>query len=368
MRSIVIEAGVSGVLALQQLLSWGLNQDVLEGISESDKNLLTLGRVINEEKGGYKVVTKYGVKSAKVSGKYQFACLVDTDYPTVGDWVLCFGEDALLIDRLVDRTTLFCRRKSGTSNESQSIAANLDIVFIVTSVNSDFNLRRIERYLALVRNGGISPVIVLNKSDLGVAQDSLTALAKVAPGVLTISVSGLTGENMTQMLEVVSGGKTAALVGSSGVGKSTILNQLLGKSTQQVQDIRSEDDRGRHTTTSRSMFLLPGGGILIDTPGVREVGMTDGEEGVKETFADLDLMALDCRFSNCGHESEPGCAILAAIEAGSLDLNRLKSWRKLQRERFRHEVSQDVRLLSDVKRQRRLSARRLRASNKKGIY
>lgn len=183
-----------------------------------------------------------------------------------------------------------------------------------------------------------------------------------------IAVSAITGDNMASLSALFTEGTTAALVGSSGVGKSTILNELLKSSVQSVQDIRGSDDKGRHTTTSRSMFMLPDGGLLIDTPGVREVGMTEDDDGVREIFSDLDQLAINCKFSNCSHQSEPGCAVQAAVAEGRLDSDRIKSWKKMQREQRFQEASRDQRLMSNIKKEYKQRTKKYRASQKKGIF
>lgn len=353
---------------MTMLQSWGLSPFFIDQISESDRNSYTLGRIINEEKGAFRLVTDEGIKTAQISGRYEFRCLDEKDLPAVGDWVLCFGDDHLLIDRLLTRSTALARRKAGSENRSQLIAANLDFVLIVTSLNTDLNIRRLERYLTLAINGGIKPVIVLSKADLANGNSATLALQQALYGIDSYVVSATTGTNMQVLTELFSNGQTGALVGSSGVGKSTILNYLLGENKQLVQDIRSEDDRGRHTTTSRSMFQLPHGGVLIDMPGIREVGMTEDDSGARDVFRDLDQSAVNCRFSNCTHDTEPGCAIQAAVAAGDLDLERIKSWQKLKREQLRHEAARDTRLMMEIKKKRKQFARKIRAGNRKGIW
>lgn len=350
------------------LQSWGLGPYFIDQISESDRNSYTLGRITNEEKGAYKVITEKGFRTAQISGRYEFRCADEKDLPTVGDWVLCFGADVLLIDRLLNRSTTLARRKAGSEDRSQLIAVNLDFVLIITSLNMDLNIRRLERYLALAINGGIKPIIVLSKADLADGSNASQALQHALYGIDSYVVSAVTGTNMHALQELFSSGKTGALVGSSGVGKSTLLNFLLGEERQTVQNIRNEDDRGRHTTTSRSMFQLPGGGVLIDMPGIKEVGMTEDDTGVQDIFRDLDSIVIQCRFSNCSHVAEPGCEILAMVDAGTLDVERIKSWQKLKREQLRHEAARDARLMTEIKKERKHSARRIRAGNQKGIW
>jgi ribosome biogenesis GTPase len=353
---------------VSKLKTWGFTSFFTQQLTESDLRSYTVGRIINQEKGGYKLITEHGIKPGQLSGRYEFTCIEDKDFPAVGDWVLCFGEDVLMVDRLLTRQTLLARKKVGFGSQSQILAANLDYVFIVTSLNGELNLRRLERYLALAKNGGITPIVILNKSDLGGSIETIKELDQTFPGTEHIAVSAATGDNMDSLAKLLSEGMTAALVGSSGVGKSTILNELLKTSVQWTQDIRISDDKGRHTTTSRSMFALPSGGLLIDTPGIREVGMTENDEGVREIFADLDHLALGCKFSNCNHQSEPGCSVIEAVNKGVLEEDRIKSWKKMQREQRHQEAARDQRLMSNIKKEYKQLAKRVRASQKKGIF
>ncbi len=353
---------------MSKLRDWGYTPFFSEQVSESDLKSYTVGRIINQEKGGYKLITEQGAKVAQLSGRYEFSCIEDKDFPAVGDWVLCFGDDVLMVDRLLTRKTILTRKKVGGGSQSQILAANLDYVFIVTSLNGELNLRRLERYLALAKNGGITPVVILSKSDIGKSETAIRGLEEIAPGTQFIAVSTVTGDNMASLSALFTEGTTAALVGSSGVGKSTILNELLKSSVQSVQDIRGSDDKGRHTTTSRSMFMLPDGGLLIDTPGVREVGMTEDDDGVREIFSDLDQLAINCKFSNCSHQSEPGCAVHAAVAEGRLDSDRIKSWKKMQREQRFQEASRDQRLMSNIRKEYKQRTKKYRAGQKKGIF
>jgi ribosome biogenesis GTPase len=253
--------------------------------------------------------------------------------PVVGDWVaLIDGPGRASIQHVLERRTTLLRRAAGTRNEPQVVAVNVDVFFVVTSANRDFNERRLERYVAAVWNSGAAPVIVLNKIDLGDdLAPLLEAVERAAIGIPLVRVSAATGEGLDELRSHIRPGLTVGFIGSSGVGKSSLTNRLLGRDVQAVAGLR-DDDRGRHTTTARQLIQLAEGGVLIDTPGMRELGLLDDDGGIDVTFADIAALAESCRFRDCRHEGEPGCAVAAAIEARELPAERLTSYRKLLRE------------------------------------
>ncbi|WP_428772620.1 ribosome small subunit-dependent GTPase A [Vibrio sp.] len=256
----------------------------------------------------------------------------------VGDWILIDKQGQFV--RLLERESLFQRKASGPRVTQQYIAANIDTVFIVCSVNDDFNLSRIERYLAVARQAQVEPVVVLTKIDLVANWHELRqSLQAIDPLMSIEAVNALEPSSRDKLLDWCGNGKTVALVGSSGVGKSTLINTLLGLECQLTGSIREDDSKGRHTTTARSLHLMPSGGVLIDTPGMRELQLTECADGVAETFSDIEQLAERCRFSDCEHSSEPGCAVTAAIESGDLDSRRLDNYRKLKREQARNSTS-----------------------------
>lgn len=251
---------------------------------------------------------------------------------TAGDWLL-LDRETLRPRRLLQRKSLFMRRAAGTGRKLQLIAANVDTLFIVSSCNQDFNTPRLERYLAWARAAGVTPVIVLTKTDLTDAPENFVrAAAKLLPGLLVEALDARDPDDVACLLPWCARGQTVALVGSSGVGKSTLINTLTGSDRIATQNIREDDDKGRHTTSGRALYRLPTGGWLLDTPGMRELPLTEVRTGLEEVFADITTLARACRFNDCRHEAEPGCAIRAAIDRGVLDAGRLKRWRKLAAE------------------------------------
>ena len=320
-------------MKLEQL---GWNSDLQKHFLASKMQNCIPARVAEENRDHYRVFSQQGEFLATIAGKIRFYAEGRTDFPVVGDWVLITprrSEGRATIETILPRKTVLARKTAGKAFRQQVIAANVETIFIVTSLNQDLNPRRIERYLAIAWESGSLPVVLLNKADL--CPDAISfqeSIERVAPAVPVHVLSGLTGKGTEQILLYLKIGKTAAFIGSSGVGKSTIINSLAGHEIQSVQDIRQSDDRGRHTTSSRQMMLLPNGGIVIDTPGMREIGMWESISGLSKTFPDLEELAFECRFRDCHHRGEPGCAVAKAIEKGLIDAERLDHYRKLEAE------------------------------------
>jgi len=293
------------------------------------------GRVVEEQRGTYGVRTEAGEWLVTISGRMRHAAVRRVDFPTVGDWVAIKvrpEEKKATLQAILPRKSKLSRKAPGKETDEQLIAANLDIVFVVTSLNKDFNTRRLERYLAMVRESGAAPVVLLSKAD--VAPDpgfTLRAVQAAAAGVPVITVSAVTGVGLEALEPFLKRGKTVAIVGSSGVGKSTLINRLLGSPRQAVQDVREGDDRGRHTTTFRRLIPLPQGGLLIDTPGMRELQLWD-VQGVVDTFADVLALIETCRFRDCRHHTDAGCAVQSAIQEGRLPADRYAHYLKLGKE------------------------------------
>jgi ribosome biogenesis GTPase / thiamine phosphate phosphatase len=289
------------------------------------------GRVSTVTKSGCKVITKEGEIRARVPGKMR----KDSLLPAVGDWVALSRDDSgtYTIHVILPRKSKISRKDAGRVTGEQVIATNVDVAFIVTSLNKDLNLRRLERYLAIARQSEVEPVIVLNKADIcpdaGPAIDDVKA---IAPGVPVFSISATEKTGIGTLAPYLKEGKTVVLLGSSGVGKSTIINALEGFGRQKVGDIREDDSRGRHTTTSRELIILENGGVVIDNPGMRELQLWDAGGGLAETFRDIEELMKQCKFSDCQHDTEPGCAIKMALKEGTLSEVRMESYRKLKRE------------------------------------
>ena len=297
---------------------------------------LVPGRIVSEHKGIYQIQCEKGQLLATISGKLRFDAINRADFPAVGDWVAYkprAGEEKAIIHSVMPRKSKFSRKKAGITTEEQIVASNIDTVFIVNALNADFNLRRLERYLSLAWESGATPVILLSKADLCPnITDYIQQTESIALGVPVIPISAGKRIGLERLSPYLGEGRTVALLGSSGVGKSTLANALYGEELQHVHSIREEDDKGRHTTTCRELIVLKDGGIIIDTPGMRELQLWDGEEGIHTSFSDIEELARHCRFNDCRHETEPGCQVQAAILAGALDKKRFKSYCKLQKE------------------------------------
>jgi ribosome biogenesis GTPase len=327
-------------------------------------------RVVLEHQHIYRVATAIDDMAAVVAGRLRHAAQRRSDYPAVGDWVAITrpGDGTrAIIHAVLPRRSRFSRKVAGSETEAQIVAANIDVVFIVAGLDRDFNPRRIERYLVTTWEGGATPVVVLNKADLvSDVEPRLEAIHAIAPGVPVHAVSCKSGHALSALEAYLEPGRTVALLGSSGVGKSTIINRLSGFDRQRTREVRDHDSRGRHTTTNRELVVLPGGGLLIDTPGMRELQLWDVGEALHDTFDDIRRIAAGCHFRDCRHDTEPRCAVKDAVEAGQLPRERLQNFSRLQREIDQLAARQDERLMLESKRRDRAVHRAQRQHKPRG--
>ena len=337
-------------------LGWDLSWEALRatiGIGSGEP-----ARVAVQHRGGYLLHSAEGEIEAAVSGRFRHETRAPADFPVVGDWVLVRDD---VIHAVLPRRTAFSRKTNLGPTEAQVVAANVDVVFVVAALDVEPNVRRLERYLTLAYESGAEPVVLLNKADLCADTDAaLAAVSRVVPGTPVHAVSARSGDALEVMATHCRPGRTAVFLGPSGVGKTTLLNLVSG--TERATAPIRADGRGRHTTTGRELVLVDGRGIVIDTPGMRELQLWDADAGLSAVFGDIEVLGRGCRFSDCAHDGEPGCAIGAALADGRLDAERYGSYRKLQREEAHLAGKRDARSAADAKRQHRIDARSARRS------
>jgi len=313
---------------------------------------LTVARVAIEHRNSYILRSEFGEITGEITGKFRHQA-TQAEFPGVGDWVVISlreSEKSATIHSVLPRKSKFSRQSIGGITTEQIVAANVDTVFLVSGLDGDFNPRRIERYLVLAWESGANPVIVLNKADLCKnIEDCLNQVENIALGVPIITISAANSQGLSALQIYLQPGQTVALLGSSGVGKSTITNQLKGEAIQAVKAVRQGDDRGKHTTTHRELILLPNGSLIIDTPGMREIQIWASEDSLQSTFEDIETLAEECRFRDCQHEQEPGCAVQQALQDGKLDYSRFLSYQKLQKELNYLSQKQDQKVYIDTK-------------------
>ncbi len=307
-----------------------------EAFAPWEKEGRIAARVAIQHRGGYEVWTADGVLTADVPGRFRHQSSKASDYPAVGDWVAIEtvpGEDRAIIHAVLPRRTKLSRTAPGVATEEQLVVTNVDEIFVLESLATPPNLRRIERFLTFAAESGARPTVILTKADLALdVAGALKAVADLGHKAEVLAVSSLQGQGLDAIRKRIRKGRTFVLLGRSGAGKSTLINQLAGEECQFVLPVRADDQKGRHATTSREMVFLPGGGVLIDTPGLRELQLWEGAEGLETAFAEIDALAVQCRFTNCRHEGEPGCAVRQALQDGTLGKPRLDAYFKLRNE------------------------------------
>ncbi len=312
-----------------KLQRYGLNTRIEQEASLHEE--LVLARISEQHRDIYRVITEEEELHATISGKLRYQAISSTDLPGVGDWAMVERvQERAIIHQILHRRSVIRRKAAGTSQAMQVLAANVDAVFVCMSLDNDFNLRRLERYLSLVYSSMATPVIVLTKADLVDSVDArLAEISAMSPGTDVVACSGLAESGYQSILPHITEGKTVVFLGSSGVGKSTLINRLLGSELLATKEVR-KDGKGRHATTHRQLLLLPNGGIVIDTPGMRELQL--GYADLSRSFEDIESLSLECKFNDCSHTSEPECGVQEAIRSGDLTPERLQNYKKLHKE------------------------------------
>ncbi len=332
-------------MEIVQLENLGFDSWFEKGSDLDDSDGFDLARVIAVHKESSTVTNGAWQTRAEVTGKIMFSAESPLDYPTVGDWVRVqfFGEDSTaIIHEILPRKSILKRKTAGKQVEFQAIASNIDTAFIVQSLDDDFSIRRMERYLVMARDGNINPVILLSKSDLIGDSELEAKLAEINDSIAGVDVLAFSSEENSGLDEIkrlLAQGKTFCLLGSSGVGKTTLLNKLLGEERFETQEVRDKDSKGRHTTTHRQLIIIDSGAMIIDTPGMRELGNIGAESGIESVFDDIAELELQCKFNDCSHTQEVGCAILEAVENGAISGERFDSFTKLRNETAHNERS-----------------------------
>ncbi|MDP4221858.1 MAG: ribosome small subunit-dependent GTPase A [Bacteroidota bacterium] len=322
----------------------GFTKELTEFLQKADFSGFTTGRVIREDRERYLVATGDQEYEAEITGNLRFSAASRADFPAVGDWVtmVIYEQDLALIQRILPRKSILERQAVGKPGEKQIISTNVDYAFIMQSIDNNFNINRLERYLSICYSSNIEPVLIISKIDKATGKevkDSIELLRKRDNRVNYFLLSNLTGEGLDQINAFIQKGKTYCVMGSSGVGKSTLINNLLKKEILKTREISRSTNKGRHATEHRELFVLDNGAILIDNPGMRELGMTDNIEGIRNTFQEIFNLTLRCKFPDCRHIDEKGCAVIEALQNGTIDKDSLDNFRKVLKEQKRFQIS-----------------------------
>ncbi len=327
-----------------------------------------VGKVAVEHKQYLRLYSEFGQITCEISGKFRHEARSQGEFPTVGDWIVfrrLADENKGIVQAILPRKSKISRKVAGQHTQEQIIAANVDFLFIVTSLNFDFNVRRLERYLTLAWDSGAGPVILLNKADLcDNPEYFVEQTAEIAFGVPVHFLSASNRDGLEQLQPYFKNNKTCAMIGSSGVGKSTIINKIIGEERQRVDTLRSSVEKGRHTTTQRELIILPGGGLLIDTPGMREIQLWDADRGIAEAFEEITTTAENCHFRDCRHRQEPGCAVRQAVKSGEIQMARYKNFQKMQDELQQLKEKQQLQSRLEAKRQDKILHRAIKNMKK----